>query len=152
MSSLEFPSLFCCQSAAETNAPVHCHVKSSIFGMMELQRGVLTLPAAHVQCHGTDSCFFSRHPVTRLEPDSKKKAHSAQSRAAGHAIKSSRALRLIPALTTTLEKVSVATCINAMAKTNPAATTARPDTGKCGQETNLGRKPLLKYPSSEISA
>lgn len=67
-----------------------------------------------------------------------KGAHSAQSRAAGHAIKPSRALGAISALTSTLGKASVA-------KANPADITTHPDTGKCGQETNLFETGLKSF-------
>lgn len=101
--------------------------------------------------------FLSRHQITRLELDSKKSPQCSvmSSRTCN---KSSRALRVISALTITLEKASVTTCISPMAKANPAAALVTSQLvltlGNVARRQiclRLGWRDLLKCSSSEIS-
>lgn len=121
MSYLEFPSLFCCQSAAKTNAPVSTVRSKVIFlAWWSFKEELWLCQLCMSNTTGLIPAFLPgiKSQGLSLTPE---KAQDAQPWAAGCAIKSSHALRVISALTTTLEKVSVATCSNPMAKANPAA-------------------------------
>lgn len=71
-SYLEFPSLFCCQSAAKTNAPVHCQVKVIFLASWSSKEEFWLCQLCMSSAMGLIPAFFCRHQVTRLKPDSKK--------------------------------------------------------------------------------